>query len=117
MLLNTCCEVKYGCVATILKLCIFRCVASVAHFFILRGVFMVCKFKYCIYEKDFQCTLPEIAIDENGCCLLAKHVQTVTSNRSPEAEEKYQDFLSNNTARDENPFVEYMKAQGNLTLK
>ena len=45
---------------------------------------MVCKYRYCVFEKDYQCSLPEIAIGDDGQCILARHIQSEFFNLSPE---------------------------------
>lgn len=70
---------------------------------------MVCKYRFCIFERNFQCTLPEIAIDDDGQCILARHIQMEPFDHSPEAEKKREEYLAKFTTRDGRSYLDLYK--------
>ena len=81
--------------------------------FYFGGIDVVCKFRFCVFEKDFQCTLPEIAIGEDGQCILARHIQSEFYNLSPEAEKKRDEYLANFTTSDGRTYLDVYKERYN----
>ena len=74
---------------------------------------MVCKYRYCVFEKDYQCSLREIAIGDDGQCILARHIQSEFFDLSPEAEKKREEYLASFTTSDGRTYLDIYKKRHN----
>ena len=54
---------------------------------------MVCKCRVCIYEKNYQCTLPETAIDENGFCFLSRYATDIRYADNEVIKQKAEEYI------------------------